>query len=876
MSSHANRGSRLGIARLIARLVLTASSIAVVSSIFATTADQTADRVLGQIGLTYNTPNFGGRKALSQPVAAVVDNQGHLYVVDQGNNRVLGFASAASFLNGAPADLVIGQKDFYSNSAGYPTVTAGTLNQPVAAATDPAGNLYVSDFIDDRVLEYDAPFASGYAAGEPASIVFGNKSSTSESSSCMNAQPPPSADNLCGPTGVASDPQGNLFVTDSANNRVLVYLNPKAPGGGTPGTPGSAGDTTADVVFGQNNSFTNFLPCTTNPQPTTASSLCIPYGWVGGLAVDQNGDLFVADAGNARVLKYNTPLDPNSGEPGAGDTVADLVFGQADFTSAVQCSRKRRASARVLCFPTGVAVDSAGHVYISDASRVLEYEHPVSSGPQKASRVFGQKNFTSDSCHQPSARTLCAPSLAATDAAGRLYVPDSSNNRVLAYNSPLSSSVATRELGQLDFVHNGVNFPSARSLLYPFAATVDAAGHLYVIDSNRVLGWNSAAGFANGQSADLVIGQPDFYSTGCHLLGPPPSCALCVPTKRRHGAKPKRDSPMMCSPQGLAADSAGNLFVSDTGNNRVLLFADPFNGCEGKFPCVAGPPRAIIDGKGDAFACRKPSRETLCAPGQLAIDQAGNLWVADYSNSRVLLLKQPLASSSRSTVRRLKADLVIGQGSSGTRFTSRECDNGDPTNPIPSADTLCYPDGLAVDRNVNVYVSDSVNGRVLEYDNPLSLIPGTPGVSGSPGDVTADLAFDAGGSFTTRNCGETAEQLCVPAQLAVDFQNNLYVVDTERVLEYLDPTAPGGGTPGVPGSPGDITADVVFGQQGSFTAASCNGNDISTIVNATTLCQPQGVAVDSDQNVYIVDSFNNRVLAFTYASTTAAPPPAAP
>ena len=56
---------------------------------------------------------------------------------------------------------------------------------------------------------------------------------------------------------------------------------------------------------------------------------------------------------------------------------------------------------------------------------------------------------------------------------------------------------------------------------------------------------------------------------------------------------------------------------------------------------------------------------------------------------------------------------------------------------MPSADTLCYPDGVAVDTNGNVYVSDSGNGRLLEYDNPLAMTPGTPGVPGSAGDVTA-------------------------------------------------------------------------------------------------------------------------------------------
>jgi hypothetical protein len=118
----------------IARFAVIAITVVIFTTAFASTSDQTADRVLGQIGFSQNTINFGGPSALDGPTGAAVDIQGHLYMVDQGNNRVLGFASAASFLNGASADLVIGQPDFYGDRPAYPTITPSSLNQPVAAA----------------------------------------------------------------------------------------------------------------------------------------------------------------------------------------------------------------------------------------------------------------------------------------------------------------------------------------------------------------------------------------------------------------------------------------------------------------------------------------------------------------------------------------------------------------------------------------------------------------------------------------------------------------------------------------------------------------------------------------------------------------------
>ena len=169
----------------LSRFAVVAATVAIFTTAFASTSDQIADRVLGQIGFSQNTLNFGGPGALDGPSGATVDSLGNLYVVDQGNNRVLGFAGAASFVNGASANLVIGQPDFYSNRPGYPAITPSSLNQPVAAATDPAGNLYVSDAGDNRVVEYDAPFVSGFTAGEPASIIFGNTTSTNNSTGCM-------------------------------------------------------------------------------------------------------------------------------------------------------------------------------------------------------------------------------------------------------------------------------------------------------------------------------------------------------------------------------------------------------------------------------------------------------------------------------------------------------------------------------------------------------------------------------------------------------------------------------------------------------------------------------------------------------------------
>ena len=125
----------------------------------------------------------------------------------------------------------------------------------------------------------------------------------------------------------------------------------------------------------------------------------------------------------------------------------------------------------------------------------------------------------------------------------------------------VGSSSADRLLGQIDFVKNQVNLVDAIGMNAPAGVAIDKAnGHVIVSDSqnNRVLGWKSASAFAAGGAADLVIGQPDFNSSGCNQNASAP------------------DATRLCRPIGVAFDVAHRVYVGDAQNNRVLVFSDPF------------------------------------------------------------------------------------------------------------------------------------------------------------------------------------------------------------------------------------------------------------------------------------------------------------
>lgn len=176
----------------------------------------------------------------------------------------------------------------------------------------------------------------------------------------------------------------------------------------------------------------------------------------------------------------------------------------------------------------------------------------------------------------------------------------------------LGDTIADRELGQPDFLHNSANFVGPQSLsLYSTSipgVAIDQSSipnHLYVADpvNNRVLGWASVAALVNGKGADIVIGQPDFFSSSSNYNGITASS--------------------LSAPSGIAVDSSGNLYVADQGNIRVLEYNTPFvvTGEAGSGDNIADE----VFGQFDNFTnggCHLGAGG-LCAPSGVALDDMG-------------------------------------------------------------------------------------------------------------------------------------------------------------------------------------------------------------------------------------------------------------
>ncbi len=351
-------------------------------------------------------------------------------------------------------------------------------------------------------------------ASTTADVVYGQQGSFTASGVNDPDGVSASSDNSFQQT--AFDSNGNLYAADTGNSRILFF------------TPGS---TTATQVYGQLGSFTS---STQNNGGISANSLMVPYD----LTLDSSGNLYVADSYNNRVLFYP-----------AGTTTATRVYGQlGSFTTNTY--NKGGISANSLYSPQGVILDSNGNLYIGDFgnNRVLFYP----AGSTTATRVYGQGgSFTTNTVNKGgiSANSLYQPQKFAMDPSGNLYVADYGNSRVLFY--PSGSTTATRVYGQLgSFTTNTPNNGgvSANSLWDPYGEALDSAGNLYIVD-NR----NHRALFypAGSTTATQVYGQLGSFTTNIPVDGGVSANDLFYP-------------------QGINLDSSGNLYIGDSGENRIL------------------------------------------------------------------------------------------------------------------------------------------------------------------------------------------------------------------------------------------------------------------------------------------------------------------
>ena len=302
---------------------------------------------------------------------------------------------------------VAGSGTFGFGGDGGPAVAA-RLGFPYGVALDGSGNLYIADEANRHIRKVD-----------PAGVIS-------------------TAAQLDFPRGVAVDGAGNLYIADLSNHRIrkvdAAGVISTVAGDGTFGFGGDGG-------------------------AATDAQLKLPYG----VALDGAGNLYIADSGNDRIRKVDAAgvitTVAGDGTEGYGGDGGPAVAAQLDF-------------------PTGVALDDASNLYIADwvndRIRKVDAAGVISTVAGDGTEGFGGDNGAA------TVAQLNSPYDVALDAAGNLYIADSSNHRIRKVDS---AGVITTVAGDGTEGYGGDGGPAvAAQLDFPTGVALDDAGNLYIAD----------------------------------------------------------------------------------------------------------------------------------------------------------------------------------------------------------------------------------------------------------------------------------------------------------------------------------------------------------------------------------------------------------
>jgi len=679
------------------------------------------------------------------PVGVAVDSNGNLYIVDSWSNRIRKVDTSGIITTVAGN----GNVD-YSGDGGL--ATNASLWGPEHTAVDASGNLYIADSANHRIRKVDTSGIITTVAGNGILGYSGDGGPATSASLGYLA-------------GVQVDAGGNLYIADTSYHRIRKVdtsgIITTVAGNGTWGYSGDGGLATNASLWG-------------------------PHG----VAVDTGGNLYIADLVNHRIRKVDT-----SG-------IITTVAGNGTYGYSGDGGPATNAS---LWWPSGIAVDANGSLYIADIGnhRIRKVD---TSGIITTVAGNGNSVYSGDGGPATNA-SLRDPADVAVDASGNLYIADRDNQRIRKVDT---LGIITTMAGNGTYGYSGDGGPAtSASLWLPPDVAVDASGNLYIADSDsQRIRKVDTSGIITTVAGN---GTRGYGGDG----GPATNASLRYP-------------------EGVALDANGNLYIADTRNERIRK-VDTW----GIITTVAGNGTRGCSGDGGPA-----TNASLRWPWGVALDANGNLYIADMDNHRI----RKVDTSGIITT-------VAGNGTYGYSG-----DGGPATNT-----SLWGPYGVAVDASGNLYIADQGNYRIRKVDTwgIITTVAGngTYGYSGDGGPATnaslwlpSDVAVDTSGNLYIADYGNhrirkvdtsgiittlagngtasysgdggpaTSASLQHPWGVALDANSNLYIADwgNHRIRKVsLANTTIGD----------DITVSPISEVTVTFATVTGAGNTTATVSN---------------------------------------------
>lgn len=692
---------------------------------------------------------------LNHPIGLTVGATGYLLIADSGNYRIRKVSSG---------DISTYAGTGWANYAGDGALgTDAMASLPAGVAVNGSGNIAMADSADNVVRELNVSTGDVTTVAGDGVAGFSGDGGLATSAKLSN------------PSGVAFDAAGDLFISDSGNSRIREVNVSTAristyAGNGTQGYAGDGGS-------------------------ATSAELCQP----GGLSVDSSGDLFIADECNnvIREVSSSGTITTVAGGTGSGDAssvsqvpsgmwvasgalfVADsshdvvrkivlstgaesVVAGKGDPGFSGNGSL---ATSAMLDDPVSVVTDSTGNLYIDDEgnNEVRVVNH--STGDISAFAGNGTAGYSGDGGSATSAEVR-SPSGIGIDSSGDIFIADSGNDvvREVSASSGHISTIAGD--GTLGYSGDGGSATSAE-LDDPVAVALDSSGDLFIADAG-----NHVVREVSGGTISTYAGDGSYGDTGDGGLA---------------------TSAELGDPTALYVDGSGNLYIADVDSESVREVAASTT----DISTVVGDGTAGFAGDGGAATSAE-----LNLPEGLAMDSAGDLFVADQGNDRI----REIASGTISTV-------------AGNGYVSY---SGDGASPLDAQ--LSDPTDVSVDSSGDLFIADSGNNAVREVDS----------------GVIDTIAGDGVGGFSGDGGAATEAKLDNPVAVALDGSAGVFVSDSDnnrvRFVNFTTgdiSTMAGNGTGALSGDGGPAT-------DGSLDGAT-------------------GIAFDGNGNLWIADALNDRL-----------------
>lgn len=550
------------------------------------------------------------------------------------------------------------------------------------------------------------------------------------------------------PTGVAIAANGNLYVADGYNNTirmvtaagvVTTFAGRSWFDGSADGTGAAAGfsspvsiaiDSTGNLYVGGDFVIRKISPAgvvstiageagvagSTDGQGVSARFSGNPWG----IAVDGSGNVFVADTNNNTIRKINAAGNVSTFAGTAG------VTGSSDGTG----------SAASFSQPMGIAVDASGNLFVADNANCLIRKITAAA---VVSTFAGTAGSCSSADGTGTGAGFSAPTGLTIDTSGNLYLTDRNSIRKIT-----PAAVVTTLAGVAETTGSADGTGSAALFNLPVGLAVDGSGNLYVVDGGNdtlrkvtgsgqvttIAGSPPLYGMTNATGSAARFNNPQGLATdsaGNVYVGDEFNLAVRKITPGGTVSTLPGAGTQYLSPIGLATDIDGNLYIADSGLNHIAKVTSA-----GAFSVLAGSGTAgSADGTGPAASFHSPSA--------IAVAPDGTLYVADSGNDTIRKV------TSSGVVTTLAGSPGMAGSADGTGSTARF------NNPL----------GITVDASGNIFVSDSFNNTIREI-TPSATVTTLAGVAGVEGDADGN---GAGAGFF------------LPIGIMVDTDGNLVVAD---------------------------------------------------------------------------------------------------